>query len=74
MTAPRLADPNAPNLLLMLKDHLPNAIRSAKERIATHEAAIVELRAELEKLVKHAAVEGIQVDDPAPIATLSLEP
>lgn len=64
MTAPRLNDPNAPNLILMLKDHLPAAIRSSKERIALHEASIVELRAELEKLVKHAAVEGISVEEP----------
>ena len=30
-----------------------------------HEQAIVDLRAELEKLVKHAAVEGLTVDDSA---------
>lgn len=66
MTSPRLSDPNAPNLTLMMREWLPNAIRSAKASIALHEAAIVELREELERLVKHAAVEGLTVDDPSP--------
>ena len=63
MTNPRPSDPNAPNLLLMLEDHLPNAIRASKATITRLERQLVDERATLEILIRHAAVANIVVDD-----------
>lgn len=57
---------SAPNIELMLADWLPTCIRAKRSQIADHEQAIVTLRAELGKLEKHAAVEGLTVDDVQP--------
>ena len=66
MTAPKMSDPNAPNLILMLTEWLPPAIKSAKDTITRLEAQLVKVRAELGVLERHAAVAGIAVDEPAP--------
>ena len=58
---------SAPNISLMLSDWLPTCIRALRSKIADHEASIVDLRAELGKLEKHAAVEGLTVDDVPPV-------
>ena len=57
----------APNLILMLHDHLPNAIKSVKAHITRLESSLVEARAELEVLVRHAAVANISLEDAAPL-------
>lgn len=51
------------NITLMLAEHLPNAIRSAKANIAKLEAALTEERANLEVLIRHAAVGNIPHED-----------
>ena len=63
MTNPASRGENNINVLLLLRDHLPNAIRSVKSNITRMEAALVEARAELEVLVRHAAVAQIVVED-----------
>lgn len=65
---------SAPNIELMLADWLPTCIRAKRSQIHEHEAAIVTLRSELGKLEKHAAVEGITVDEPAAPAKGEPEP
>lgn len=47
------------NIVLMLAEHLPQAIRSTKANIAKLESALTEERANLEVLIRHAAVGNI---------------
>ena len=51
------------NIVLLLKEHLPNGIRSAKANIVKLEAALTEERANLEVLIRHAAVGNIPHED-----------
>jgi len=51
------------NVILMLRDHLPSAIRERRASIARMESQIKDERAALEILIRHAAVEQIHVDE-----------
>lgn len=58
------------NVLLMLSEHLPRRHREVLADIAGMERRIGELRAEVSRLEKHAAIEGIDLTPPAPTLTL----
>jgi hypothetical protein len=49
------------NVLLMLREHLPNRHRELLSEIAANERRTSELRAEVSRIEKHAAVEGISL-------------
>ena len=59
------------NVLLLLRDHLPSAIKAKKANIGQMELRLAAERAELETLVRHAAVANIPVED-TPVLPLSL--
>ena len=68
MTQPAMSQPSV-NIVLMLAEHLPREIRSTKANIARYESALAAERANLEVLVRHAAVAGIAVDEEPNVGT-----
>lgn len=54
------------NIPLLLRDHLPKSIRTAKQNIAQLEADLKREREELEVLIRHAAVAQIAIEDVTP--------
>jgi hypothetical protein len=51
------------NISLLVKDHAAGEIKAYKAEITELEKRIRGLREELEKIVKHAAVEGVGVEE-----------
>jgi catechol-2,3-dioxygenase len=51
------------NILLMVRQHAANEARALRRKIAAHEAQLLADRAELERLIHHAAIEGLRLDD-----------
>ena len=63
MSTPQPRQASAPvNVLLMLVDNLPHRHREVLADIAKCEKKIAELRAEVSRLEKHAAIEGIALN------------
>lgn len=54
------------NLCLSVQQNVGHEARIVRQKIAKHETAIIGLRAEYEKLVRHATIEGVSLDEPAP--------
>jgi len=52
------------NVLLMLSEHLPRRHRELKDELVRLDVREQELRAELSRLEKHAAIEGITLTEP----------
>ena len=61
------------NIVLMLSQHLPQAIRATKTNIAKLEASLTEERANLEVLIRHAAVGNIPHEETEPAASVKAE-
>ncbi len=53
------------NVPLLLREHLPTAIRATKTRIAKLEQQVAQEKQDLETLIKHAAVANITVEEPS---------
>ena len=49
------------NVLLMLTDHLPNRHRELRDELKRVEQREQDIRAEISRLEKHAAIEGIHL-------------
>lgn len=67
MNKPTLADgATRVNLSLMVRDHAANEIKAYKAEITDLEKRIRGLREELEKIVKHGAIEGVGSEEEKP--------
>ena len=54
--------PSRINLALMMRDHAGNNAKAIRKEIASLEKQIQLLRLELENLIKHASIEGVNLD------------